>query len=117
MVNDEKSFKEQFDKSRKKEVKLNKNHTFDSRQTVITVGPNNMRFPFDTGEHIFSLSDANQNCLKANGIKINFKNVQQENCGVCRKPKSDFKGKKIAQCEFCAIFGCIDCIYKMLPFP
>ena len=31
MVNDEKGFKEQFDKSRKKEVKLNKNHTFDSR--------------------------------------------------------------------------------------
>ena len=31
MVTDEKSFKEQFDKSRKKEVKLNKNHTFDSR--------------------------------------------------------------------------------------
>ena len=96
MVTDEKSFKEQFAKSRKKEVKLNKNHTFDSRQTVITVGPNKHRFPFDTEEHIFSLSDVNQNCLKANNIKINIKTVEQENCGVCRKPKSEFKGKKIA---------------------
>ena len=118
MVTDEKSFQEQFEQSRKKEVKLTKKHTFDSRQTVITVGPDNLRFPFDTEEHIFTLRDANQNCLKANGIKtIKIQNVQQENCGVCRKPKSEFKNKKVAQCEFCAIFGCIDCIYKMLPFP
>ena len=97
MVTDEKSFQEQFDKSRKKEVKLNKNHTFDSRQTVITVGPDNLRFPFDTEEHIFTLRDANQKCLKANGIKtIKIQNVQQENCGVCRKPKSEFKNKKVA---------------------
>ena len=38
------------------------NHTFDSRQTVITVGPNNMRYPFDTEEAIFRLSSMNDAC-------------------------------------------------------
>ena len=51
----------------KKVKTVNKNHTFDSRQTVITVGPNNTRFPFDTEEYIFGLNDINQNSLKATG--------------------------------------------------
>lgn len=49
---------------------INKTHTFDSSQTVITVGEKNIRFPFDTEEPVFSLYDINENCLKANGVKI-----------------------------------------------
>jgi len=77
---------------------VNKNHVFDSRQTVITVGPNNIRYPFDTEEAIFSMSDRNPECLKAqagNTGKIKAALVDQDSCGVCRKPKDEFK-KKIA---------------------
>ena len=49
----------------KKVATVNKKHTFDSRQTVITVGPNNIRYPFDTEEYIFSLGDLNDDTLKA----------------------------------------------------
>ena len=101
----------------KKVATVNKKHTFDSRQTVITVGPNNIRYPFDTEEYIFSLGDLNDDTLKAQGLKMKPSLMKSESCGVCRKAKSEFKGKKIAQCDFCATFGCIDCIFKVFPFP
>ena len=62
---------------------------------MITVGPNNIRHPFDTEEPIFSLYDCNLACQKAQGEKIKFALIEQETCGVCRKPKDTFK-KKIA---------------------
>ena len=96
---------------------MNKTHAFDSRQTVITVGPAKLRYPFTTEEYIFALSDLNRNSFRAQGIKLKPSLVTQEHCGVCRKPKAEFKGKKIAQCDFCATFGCVECISKTFPFP
>ena len=74
---------------------MTKNHTFDSRQTVITVGPNKMRFPFDTEEQIFSMFDINPNCLKARGEKLKRDSITQESCGVCRQAWTEKKMKKI----------------------
>lgn len=41
--------------------------------------------------------------------------VQQEKCNCCQKPIREIR--KLQQCEFCASFGCSDCIYKQFPFP
>ena len=49
---------------------VNNNHVFDSSQTKITVGPQNMRYPFDTEESIFFLYDRNPDCLRAKGQKV-----------------------------------------------
>ena len=100
LVKNKDNFDNAFDTSvKKKQATVSKNHTFDSRQTVITVGPNNTRFPFDTEEFIFMLSDMNPACLKAQqGEKmkpIKPEQVEQEKCVVCLKAKADFKGKKI----------------------
>ena len=88
------AFNNQFDESvKRKTLTVNKTHVFDSRQTVITVGQNNFRYPFDTEDSIFSLFESNPACQKAQGQKIKHALVQQENCGVCRKPKDTFKKK------------------------
>lgn len=117
MVKNEDTFKSTFDEAKKRQVTVNKSHTFDSRQTVVTVGPNNSRFPFDTEDPLFAMSDINVACLKAQGQKIKQSLVTAENCYVCRKPKADWPKKKAAQCEFCAQFGCIECINQTFPFP
>ena len=117
MVMNRSEFDSEFERNARNRVAVNKNHTFDSRQTVITVGPNNMRYPFDTEEAIFRLSSMNDACYttQRNG-KIKPTLVKQDACGVCRKPKDKFKNK-IIQCHFCAMFGCSDCIGKLFPFP
>ena len=90
-------------------------HIFDSQKAMITVGPKNKRFPFDTNEEIFDLSQPNQDCAKVLGVKIKDLDITQEKCQLCKI--SIKKLKKVVQCEFCAMFGCPDCIYKTLPFP
>ena len=81
------------------------------------MGPNNLRYPFDTEDAIFSMSDRNPACLKT-GEKIKASQVlEQPICACCRKHKDEHK-KKISQCEFCALFTCIECISKQpVPFP
>ena len=124
LVNDENAFKEQFEHElkKKKNPVVSKKHQFDSRHTVITVGQEGHRYPYSTEDFIFSLDDLNPDTLRAQGLikkdKIKPSLVTDvETCGVCRKPRADFKSRKVAQCEFCASFGCIDCIYKVFPFP
>lgn len=96
MVKDKDAFKTEFEQSSKKIPTIKKSHTFDSSQTVITVGENNMRFPFDTEEPIFSLFETNANCLKVTGGKIKrLEDMTQDACGVCRKPKAEIKVKNI----------------------
>lgn len=116
MVKDKDAFNSQFDQTVKTPLTVNRNHVFDSRQTVITVGPNNYRFPFDTEELIFALDDVNPKSLKAQAIKFKPTLMEADSCSVCRRPKDEFK-KKIAQCDFCALFGCADCVNKVFPFP
>ena len=70
LVKNEKAFQNSFAQNLKKTPVVSKNHVFDSKQTVITVGPKNTRFPFDTEEHIYALSDVNAECLKAQGVKL-----------------------------------------------
>ena len=41
--------------------------------------------------------------------------VSKDKCNCCSKPIKDIK--KLTQCDFCACFGCGDCIYKQFPFP
>ena len=65
LVMNKDEFDSQFEKTTKDKKTVNKNHVFDSRQTVITVGPNNTRYPFDTEEAIFAMSDVHADCLKA----------------------------------------------------
>ena len=71
MIMDKDNFDSQFEKNVKEKKNVNRNHVFDSRQTVITVGPKNMRYPFDTEEDVFAMSSPHSECLKnANSGKI-----------------------------------------------
>ena len=68
------------------------------------------------------MDDINEQTLKAQGLSKNNKIkpshvTHVEQCSVCRKARAEFKGRKVAQCDFCASFGCIECIYKVFPFP
>ena len=84
---------------------------------MVQVGPNNLRFAFDTEEQIYALSEANAATLKVQGKKLKPTSMKSSHCNICRKPKDAFKGKKVAQCDFCATFGCTECIFKTFPFP
>lgn len=92
MISDKDNFDQQFEKNVKAKKNVNRNHVFDSRQTVITVGPKNNRYPFDTEEEVFSMSSPHPDCLKNTGSgKIKPTSCKEEVCGVCHKPKDKFK--------------------------
>jgi hypothetical protein len=71
--------------------------------------------PFDMDENIFDLDRPCPKAARYKGIKMKDINIPVNNCGVCNKllqiPKA------VQQCAFCALFGCLDCVYKQFPFP
>ena len=117
LVKDKNKFDSSFETSMKKKTIVSRKHAFDSKNSVIIVGDNNTKYPFDTEEPIYALSDINKKCLKAKGVQLNPTLIIKDDCYVCKKPKSDWKSKKVVQCDFCAKFGCQECIQKQFPFP
>jgi len=85
---------------------------FDGNQTQIKVGEK--MFNFAQGDEIFNLSQPTKDCLKARGLKIKDIDLKGKPCNVCKK---EIEPKKAQQCEFCAHFGCGECVYKQFPFP
>jgi hypothetical protein len=69
-----------------------------------------MQFPFNQSEQIFELTGPSKDTLRAKGLKLKDIELKSKACKVCTKEVTDLK--KIVQCEFCALFGCMTCIYK-----
>ena len=107
------AFDEEFIANSKKQPFLKKKEKFDGNETVVTVGK--YKFPFDQNDTIFDLSSACKDSLKAKGIKLKDIELKSKECKVCKVTVQDIK--KIVQCDFCAQFGCQECIYKQFPFP
>ena len=68
LVKDKNKFDSSFETSMKKKTIVSRKHAFDSKNSVIIVGDNNTKYPFDTEEPIYALSDINRKCLKAKGV-------------------------------------------------
>ena len=106
------AFEEQFIMNSKKQPFLKKQDRFDGKETVIKVG--NLTFNFDQGDEIFDLSAPCKESLKARGMKMKDVDIKNKHCQVCQH---ELVEKKTAQCDFCALFGCTECVYKQFPFP
>ncbi len=70
---------------------------------------------FTKFDNIFTISKSQiENQTKDQLALILGKNVGRE-CFCCRK--IILKGTKQAQCDFCTLAGCKECVYKKFPYP
>lgn len=107
------AFDEEFIANSKKQPFLKKKEKFDGNETVITVGK--FKFLFDQNDSIFDLSQPCNDSLKAKGLKLKDIDLPTKDCKVCKTIMTDLK--KVSQCDFCACFGCQECVHKQFPFP
>ena len=104
------NFEKEFVDANKNKVVIKQAETFNNN--IIFV--DGKEFKYDMKERIFFLS---QTCPEASlnkGLARSKIVLPVDDCHACKR---ELDLKKFAQCEFCGLFGCGDCINKSYDFP